>query len=143
MHPMKTDLADAFAAVDRELQEMEAQLRHAQALSVTATIEACLSLVRCLLWAYVQDRAARGERPAPVEEPEDVLALFKLFVKGDPSLNAVRDNVRELVYYANCLALGREDALPPKPANMAVRTVRHIYLYLYSRALQEHRLEAE
>ena len=64
-------------------------------------------------------------------------SLFKAFVKGDPSLNAVRDNVRELVYYQNCLAQGREDALPKSPEKMAARTVQHIYFYLRSRLEQE------
>jgi hypothetical protein len=61
-------------------------------------------------------------------------------VKGDPSLNAVRDNVRELVYYRNCLAMERREALPPVPDRMAVRTARHIYLYLRSRCEQDGRL---
>jgi len=67
---------------------------------------------------------------------EDVLITFKRFVKGDPSLNAVRDNIRELVYYQNCITVNCLDSLPKVPAKMAVRTVRHIYLYLRSRVEQ-------
>lgn len=141
---MKTDLARAFSIVDEKLQALEASLRDGKELPLAETVAESLALVKRVLWAYVQDKVARGERSAPAAPPdEDVLTLFKLFVKGDPSLNAVRDNIRELVYYGNCLVTKREDALPPKPATMAVRTVRHIYLYLYSRALQEHRLETE
>jgi hypothetical protein len=64
----------------------------------------------------------------------DVLEVWKALVKGDPSWNAIRDNCRELVYYRNCLALGRADALPQAPHRMAVRTARHIFLYVRSRA---------
>ena len=67
---------------------------------------------------------------------EDVLVTFKRFVKGDPSLNAIRDNIRELVYYHHCVAADRLESLPKAPAQMAVRTVRHIYLYLRSRVEQ-------
>lgn len=73
-------------------------------------------------------------------ETDDLLKIFRAFVKGDPSLNAVRDNVRELVYYRNCLDMGKSEALPVRPVHMAVRTVRHMYLYLYTRCTQEHRL---
>lgn len=76
----------------------------------------------------------------PMPETRDLLETLRAFVKGDPSLNAVRDNVRELVYYRNCLEMGKTDALPVRPAHMAVRTARHLYLYLYTRCSQEHRL---
>ena len=63
----------------------------------------------------------------------DLLEAFKRLARGTPSWNAIRDNLRELVYYRNCLALGRRDALPAAPERMAVRTVRHLYLYMRSR----------
>lgn len=72
-----------------------------------------------------------------VENDPDLLQVLKAFVKGDPSLNAIRDNVREIVYYQNCLTENREDALPKNPAKMAVRTLQHIYFYLRSRLEQE------
>jgi len=75
-----------------------------------------------------------------IPDTDDLLKVFRAFVKGDPSLNAVRDNVRELVYYRNCLEMGKSEALPVRPAHMAVRTVRHMYLYLYTRCSQEQRL---
>lgn len=76
-----------------------------------------------------------------IKAETDLLLVFKAFVKGDPSLNAVRDNVREIVYYQNCLAENREDALPSNPERMAVRTVQHIYFYLRSRLEQEELLD--
>ncbi len=101
-----------------------------------------LDLAKKLLRAYHRDRVG-AETAGTGIDSEDVLEVFKAFVKGDPSLNAVRDNLREIVYYRNCIDMKREDALPPKPANMAVRTARHVYLYLRTRALKEHRLDAE
>ena len=78
---------------------------------------------------------ASVNKPMPVSD--DLLELQKGLVKGDPSLTAVRDNVRELVYYKNCLDMGREDALPAQAEKMIYHTVRHIYLYLRSRCEQE------
>lgn len=76
--------------------------------------------------------------PEAVSEPH-VLEAFRLLARADPSWNAVRDNLRELVYYRNCLAAGREDALPPAAAKMAVRTARHLHLYFSTRCEQERR----
>ena len=63
----------------------------------------------------------------------NLLDAFRTLAKGDPSWNAVRDNLRELIYYRNCIASGREDALPPVPEKMAIRTARHLYLYFLGR----------
>jgi hypothetical protein len=63
-----------------------------------------------------------------------------VLVKGDPTWNTIRDNTRELVYYANCLELGRADALPAAPQKMAVRTARHVYLYVRTRVIKEGRV---
>lgn len=73
----------------------------------------------------------------PIAITDDLLVLFKTFVKGDTSLTAVRDNVRELVFYRNCINENRFDALPEKPHKMTIHTVRHIYFYLRSRADQD------
>ncbi len=62
-------------------------------------------------------------------------------VNAEPSWNAIRDNCRELVYYRNCINMGREDALPPVAEKMAVRTARHVYLYMKTRCVREGRLE--
>jgi len=70
-------------------------------------------------------------------DSDDLLVLFKAFVKGDASLTAIRDNVRELVYYRNCINEERYDVLPKNPEKMTLHTVRHIYFYLRSRADQE------
>lgn len=95
-----------------------------------------MSLVRRLLTAYVADA---GRKSAPAAETE-LLDVFKVLVKGEPSWNAIRDNCRELVYYRNCINMGREDALPVAAEKMAVRTARHIFLYVKTRCLRERRL---
>jgi hypothetical protein len=64
-----------------------------------------------------------------------------VLVKGDPTWTTIRDNCRELVYYRNCLDLGRADALPGAPEKMAVRTLRHIYLYMRTRCIQDGKLK--
>lgn len=134
---MSVALAKTFSAADARLQSLERGLADGTEPALPATVAATLNVVADLLRAYIADRA---QTPTTVDS-DDVLELFKVFVKGDPSLNAVRDNIRELVYYRNCLDLRREDALPAKPAHMAVRTARHIYLYLRTRCVQERRLE--
>jgi hypothetical protein len=80
--------------------------------------------------------AREGRKALPAPET-DVLEVWRSLVKGDPSWNAIRDNCRELVFYRNCLADGRRDALPPAPHRMAVRTARHVCLYVRTRALRE------
>ncbi len=127
----------AMRDVDREIRVLEDGLR-AGTLTLGPTVEGALRLANRLMLtlAMAADRAIPG-----LDEDSDPLEVFKAFVKGDPSLNAVRDNVRELVYYRNCLASGREDALPVNPVAMAVRTVRHTYLYMRTRAIKEYGLQ--
>lgn len=132
---MSSPLQKAFDATDAGLAELERRIRDGEDLPLAATIEQVIAWVTRLMEGYAEERA--GERIAA--DGADVLEVFKRFVKGDPSLNAVRDNIRELVYYRNCVAARREDALPKKPAVMAVRTTRHIYLYLRTRSSQEQR----
>jgi hypothetical protein len=79
--------------------------------------------------------AASGKTPPPPDA--DLLDAFKQLARGTPSWNAMRDNLRELVYYRNCLALGRNDALPAAPQRMALRTLRHVTLYMRSRCETE------
>ena len=129
-------LQDAFDETDVGIAAYERRIRDGEDLSVGATTEQAIAWVTRLMDGYAEERS--GQRIA--EDGVDVLEIFKRFVKGDPSFNAIRDNIRELVYYRNCVAAYREDALPKKPAVMAVRTARHIYLYLRTRSLQEKRL---
>jgi hypothetical protein len=136
------DLNQIFDQTDQRIVVLERALRDGEALPVAETVAQALDLVKGLLRAYA---AGKNEDPVAAEslQNDDLLEVFKGFVKGDPSLNAVRDNVRELVYYRNCLEMNRQDALPAKPAAMAVHTVRHIYLYLRTRALKEQRIDAD
>lgn len=124
-------LAAEFDAVDHAIEELEQALEKQGELPVSETVDRTTALMRRLLTAYAEHHG----KPMPVSD--DLLEVFKAFVKGDPSLNAVRDNLRELVYYRNCLDMDRLDALPGSPDRMAVRTARHVYLYLRSRVEQE------
>lgn len=131
------EIAERFEAFDEEISELEGQMADGAELSLEPTLERAMAIVRAMLNAFGEHRG----REMP--ETEDLLETFKAFVKGDPSLNAVRDNVRELVYYGNCIAMDRRDALPAKPERMAVRTARHIYLYLRTRLITESRQDAK
>lgn len=128
-------LSQVFVRLDERLLRLERQLLERGSLPLESALSESTAIVRELLSAY--GRQAGKEMP----ESDDLLEVFKAFVHGDPSLNAVRDNARELVYYHNCLNMDRADALPKAPERMAVRTARHIYLYLRSRSEQEGRLE--
>lgn len=128
-------LARRFAEIDQRISALERRLQAGDGLSLEAVLAEGMDIVKDLLTAY----AEHGGKPIPVTD--DLLEVFKAFVKGDPSLNALRDNVRELVYYRNCVDMNREDALPRVPERMVARTARHIYLYLHSRSEQEGRWE--
>ncbi len=113
-------------------ERVEALRSHAEAgVPFEELLTEAEALVADLLRHYA--RLAKGE----ILEEQDLLDLLRRFLKGDPSLNAVRDNVRELVYYRNCLKEGREDALPAAASCMAARTAAHIHLYLRTRLEQE------
>lgn len=130
------ELVAAAAAVDAALTECEAAIARGEALPLTETVDAAIALTRRLVTAYV---AAAGEKTLPGEDA-DFLEVFKVLVKGDPTWNAIRDNCRELVYYRNCINMERRDALPKVPEKMAVRTARHVYLYVKTRCIREGRL---
>ncbi len=126
-----------FKSIDKRIVDLEASVRTTPiaGLDLSALVEKAIEIINELMRAYAEDAGK------PMPNTEDPLQVFKAFVKGDPSLNAIRDNVRELVYYKNCLAEGREDALPRNPALMTAHTARHIYLYLSSRCIQEKRFD--
>jgi hypothetical protein len=118
--------------IEQDIAALEAVAREGEALG--EVLEPAIALVARTLRA----RLAADGKPAPAEDA-DVLDVWRALVKGDPTWNAIRDNCRELVFYRNCLALGRANALPPAPHRMAVRTVRHIFLYVRSRAQSDAR----
>jgi hypothetical protein len=133
--PPEQRLAAELAALDTRLSALESAVRAGVAeTELPGLVDEALEIVSALMCAY----ATHAGKPMPVTD--DPLEIFKAFVKGDPSLNAVRDNVRELVYYRNCLEADRADALPVNPAMMTAHTARHIYLYLRTRCTQEQRL---
>ena len=131
------EILERFEAVDEEIAELEAQMSSGAELPLEPTLERSMGIVRGMLNAFGRHRGQ--EMP----DTQDLLETFKVFVKGEPSLNAVRDNVRELVFYRNCVDMDRRDALPAKPERMAVRTARHIYLYLRTRLITESRQGAK
>jgi hypothetical protein len=125
-----------FSLLDERIAELEAAMSDDSLGGLSEVLGESEDLVAQMLRAFGEYR----QQPMPAES--DLLELLKAFVKGEPSLNAVRDNVRELVFYRNCLNDDRSDALPPKAERMAVRTCRHIYLYLRTRFDQMEQAEA-
>lgn len=123
--------AKRLARADAAIGALEARLLAGDA-PLEAVLEPCVAAVTDIMRAAT---AAAG-KPDPADAA-DVLEVWQALVKGEPTWNAIRDNCRELVYYRNCLAAGRADALPAEPARMAVRTARHIHLYVCTRALRE------
>lgn len=130
-----TDLTAVLRQVDGDLIALEQRVSSGDAMSLEDTVQRALELVKSLILAYLGDAT---KKPPPPQDA-DVLDCFKVLVKGDPRWNAIRDNCRELVYYRNCIQANRRDALPPVPEKMAVRTARHIYLYMKTRCIREGR----
>lgn len=124
-------LFETLAGQERRIAGLEAEVNADPDRDPAPLLAPCMAIIETLLRAYA---AVEGKS---LPENADLLAVQKAFVKGDPSLNAVRDNVRELIYYQNCLTTDRRDALPRRAGRMAVRTTRHIALYLRSRAEQQ------
>jgi hypothetical protein len=118
--------------IEQDIAVLEAAARERDALC--EVLEPAIALIVRTLRARID---ADG-KPAPADAA-DVLDVWRVLAKGDPTWNAIRDNCRELVFYRNCLALGRADALPPAAHRMAVRTVRHVFLYVRSRAQRDAR----
>lgn len=116
--------------VDADLVVLERRIAAGDALPLAATVEQAIDLIRRLVITYI---AAGGKKPVP-DASADILDVFKVLVQGEPSWAAIRDNCRELVYYRNCINMERQDALPAAPGKMAVRTARHVYLYISGRA---------
>jgi hypothetical protein len=130
------ELPLVFAEVDAALSASEAAITRGEALPLIETIDTAITLTRRLVTAYL----VAGGQKSPPDEDAEFLDVFKVLVKGDPTWNAIRDNCRELVYYRNCINMGRRDALPKVPEKMAVRTARHVYLYIKTRCIREGRL---
>lgn len=137
VHARNAALETVFSRVDGDLAALERDITAGAELPLAATVEQAMALIRQLLVACI---AAEGNKPVP-DASADILEVFKVLVKGEPSWTALRDNCRELVYYRNCINMERQDALPAAPARMAVRTARHVYLYIRTRCLREGRLE--
>ena len=130
-------LMQAFEQVDAQIVDLERILNERKSLPLQATVEHAMHLIKLIIIAYIKDVGAK-ELPR-IED--DLLEVFKVLIKGDPSWNTIRDNCRELVYYQNCILMDRADALPEHPEKMAVRTLRHIYLFMKTRCMREERLE--
>ena len=124
--------------IDAEIGAWERKLAAGEPVALEPALEAASGAALALIRAYL---AAEGNTPLPPAHA-DLLEAFKALVKGDPTWNAIRDNLRELVYYRNCLAAGRADALPAVPEKMAIRLARHLYLYLRTRCVKEGRIAA-
>jgi len=133
---LDTDLSHRLAEIDRSIAECERRLALAEGVPLEPAVEAAVQAAGALVRAAIR---AEGDKTAPPDDA-DLLDAFRALAKGDPSWNAIRENLRELVYYRNCIAQGRRDALPPVPERMAVRLARHVYLYVKTRCEREGRL---
>lgn len=125
-------LAESFVRVDARIADRERRLGDDAPAALEPVVEDAIGAARELIDAVLE---ASGKAPPPPDA--DLLDAFKTLARGTPSWNAIRDNLRELVYYRNCIAQGRRDALPAHPARMALRTARHVYLYMKSRCETE------
>jgi hypothetical protein len=130
------DLGERLAEIDARIGALEARVAVAGETPLPDVLEPAIHLVSDAMRAYIE---AAGEKSPPAPDA-DILGTWNVLVKGDPTWNAIRDNCRELVYYRNCLAAGRADALPATPARMAVRLLRHVYLYVRVRCTREGRV---
>lgn len=138
MRDSGTDLLRrTFDETDAELKGLEQRIARGEKLPLAEAVERAIGILKRLIAAYIADERKNKAVPNPAA---DLLDVFKSLVKGEPSWNAIRDNCRELVYYRNCIESGREDALPRVPEKMAVRTARHVYLYIRTRCIREGRL---
>jgi hypothetical protein len=122
--------AAALADVDRRVAVLEHRVREAP-VTLDDVLEPAIQAVTDAMRAAL---AAAGKADPG---DADILVAWQALVKGEPTWNAIRDNCRELVYYRNCLAAGRRDALPAAAERMAVRTARHVLLYIRTRAMRE------
>ena len=122
--------------IDAAIAAWERRLAAGERVPLEPALDAATDAARALLRAYL---AAQGAKPVPPADA-DLLQAFKVLVKGDPTWNAIRDNLRELVYYRNCLTMRRADALPAVPEKMAIRLARHVYLYMRTRCIKEGRI---
>lgn len=129
-------LARAFADADARLAPLEERISRGESLPLADTVEQAAGVIRDLITAYLVEE---GKKEIP-GRGTDLLQVFKVLVKGEPTWHAIRDNCRELVYYRNCINMERQDALPPVPEKMAVRTARHVCLYIRTRCIREGRL---
>jgi len=130
------ELGERLGEIDARISAMEARVAVDGATPLAEVLEPAMRLVSDIMRAYIE---AAGEKTPPAPDA-DLLETWKLLVKGDPTWNAIRDNCRELVFYRNCIAGGREDTLPEAPARMAVRLARHVYLYVRVRCAREGRV---
>lgn len=131
-------MREELERIDAEIAVWERKLAAGEPVALEPALGAASGATLALMRAYL---AAEGSKPVPPGDA-DLLEAFKVLVKGDPTWNAIRDNLRELVYYRNCLAMGRADALPAVPEKMAIRLARHVYLYLRTRCVKEGRVAA-
>lgn len=131
-----TTLKDEMARIDAAIAQWEQRFAASKPLALEPALAASMRAALDLIRAYL---VAEGKKVLPATD-SDLLEAFKILARGDPSWNAVRDTLRELVYYQNCLRAGRRDALPVMPEKMAIRLARHLYLYVTTRCQREGRL---
>ena len=133
-----SEISEVVGVADAELRALGTHIVQGETLPFAATVEQVIELIKRRVREHMADE---GAKPVP-EAGADILDVLKALVKGEPSWTAIRDNCRELVYYRNCINMGREDALPRAPEKMAARTARHVFPCTKTRCIREGRLEA-
>jgi hypothetical protein len=113
-------MRDELERINAEIEAWERRLAAGEPVALEPALEAATGAALALVRAYL---AAEGSKPVPAGDA-DLLEAFKLLVKGDPTWNAIRDN------------------LPAVPEKMAIRLARHVYLYLRTRCVKEGRVAA-
>jgi len=129
----KTSLMERLGTVNDKLLSLEQRISRGEELPVSETIDEATALVEEILRAFLDDEGREYD-------PDDrILELWKRLVKGEPTLNTIRDNCRELVYYRNCLDMQREGrpAAPPRQDGGA-HGPTHLPVYAQPRRAARH-----
>jgi len=132
----QASVAERFERSDETLRDWERRINAGEEIDVWDTANAAIETVKDLIKGYLEVLDRDWE-----DSEDDLLALWKVAVKKNPSLNTIRDNCRELIFYYNCVDMDRRDALPENAQKQAIRTARHVYLYLRTRAEESGALE--
>lgn len=118
------------AIVTRRLADMEAEIAGLQTApgDPLEAVSALLRLGEEILEHWV---TARGQTPTTGErEGFRILALHRQGAQGDPTFNACRESVRELVYHYNLVAAEPNHVEAARRVRLASAVAMHLYLFV-------------